>query len=93
MPTEFRLVDAKWDRELSAAVSADCTLLRVICPFIQKRTAERLLSAGKPGKIQVITRFSSRDFGEAGERRRRIDKPAAARPHGIIRAAEWKALG
>lgn len=62
VPTEFRLVDAKWDHELSAAVSADRTHLRVICRFIQRRTAERLLSVGEPEKIQVITRFATRDF-------------------------------
>ena len=78
MPTEFRLVANKWDRELSVAVSADRTHLRVICPFIQKRSAERLLSAGTPGKIQVITRFSTRDFCDRVMRPRRASPPSGS---------------
>jgi hypothetical protein len=43
-------------------VAYDHSALRIISPFIKKATAERLLKAGKPGRIEVITRFNLADF-------------------------------
>lgn len=47
---------------LDQAVAADHSELRIICPFIKRTTAERLLRAGCPKAIQVLTRFSLADF-------------------------------
>jgi len=62
---KFRLVDAGWEKVLDDALRADHTRIRVVCPFIKKRAAERLLKFGKPKSFQVITRFSLRDFSES----------------------------
>jgi hypothetical protein len=59
----FRLVDTGWDKELETALVADHSTVRIVCPFIKRRTAERLLRQGKPGALQVITRFNLDDFG------------------------------
>lgn len=58
----FRLVDSKWDVELAGAVAADHSELRIVCPFIKERTAQRLLLAGQPQILNVITRFNLDDF-------------------------------
>lgn len=60
----FRLVDLGWDKELDTAMQADCSHVRIVCPFIKKRSAERLLKYGKPKTLQVITRFNLADFSE-----------------------------
>lgn len=64
MPTQppFELIDRNWGTVLDQAVTADHSELRIICPFIKRTTAERLLRAGRPQKIQVLTRFSLSDF-------------------------------
>lgn len=59
----FRLVNSGWDKELGAALLADHSAVRIVCPFIKKSTAERLLAHGKPKALQVITRFNLDDFG------------------------------
>lgn len=59
----IRLVDAGWGEELTAALSADNSELRVICPFIKAGALDRLLSLD-PANIQVITRFNLLDFAE-----------------------------
>ena len=59
----IRLVDAGWDEELSAAVRADPSEVRIVCPFIKKGALEHLLSH-RPGNVQVITRFNLADFAE-----------------------------
>ena len=58
-----RLVDAGWGRELTDALHADASELRVICPFIKVGALGRLLSHS-PGEIRVITRFNLVDFAE-----------------------------
>lgn len=58
-----RLIDAGWGAELTAALRADTSEFRVICPFIKARALERLLSLN-PASIQVITRFNLVDFAE-----------------------------
>ena len=60
---DIRLVDAEWDQELSAAIRADPSEVRIVCPFIKERALERLLSA-RPGDVQVITRFNLADFAD-----------------------------
>jgi hypothetical protein len=56
------LIDNGWDRVFDDAVAADHSAFRIICPFIKQRAAKRLLNAGKPETIQVITRFNLSDF-------------------------------
>ena len=58
-----RLVDAGWGAELTAALRADTSEFRVICPFIKAGALDRLLSLN-PASIQVITRFNLVDFAE-----------------------------
>lgn len=60
----FRLVDVGWEKELSDALLADSSSIRIVCPFIKRRAAERLLTQAKPKVIQVITRFNLVDFSE-----------------------------
>ena len=59
---DFRLIDAGWDSEFDACLQGDRSTLRIVCPFIKARAAERLLRHGKLGKLQVITRFNLNDF-------------------------------
>ena len=56
-----RLVDAGWGQELTAAICADRSDVRIVCPFIKERALERLLSH-RPGDVRVITRFNLADF-------------------------------
>lgn len=58
----FRLIDCDWDKAFNEAITADHSQLRLICPFIKEGTARKLLKAGRPQLIQVITRFAERDF-------------------------------
>ena len=60
----FRLVESGWDEVLDYALRSDNSSLRIICPFIKRRAAERLLRRGSPKQFQVITRFSLQDFAE-----------------------------
>jgi len=41
---------------------ADNLNVRIVCPFIKKRAAERLLKRGRPKLLQVITRFNQLEF-------------------------------
>ena len=54
----FRLMDSGWDKELNAALAADCRSVRVICPFIKEKSAARLLQHGHPKRLEIITRFN-----------------------------------
>ncbi len=58
----FRLVDSGWDAVLKAAIRADHSSMRIICPFIKTGAAERLLAAGTPQTLQIITRFDLDNF-------------------------------
>jgi hypothetical protein len=64
MPNQqpFELIDRNWGTVIDQAVAADHTELRIICPFIKCGTAERLLRAGRPRTILVLTRFNLGDF-------------------------------
>lgn len=53
----FRLVDAGWDAVLANAIHESPSDIRLVSPFIKKRTVERFLSNGRYGVVQVITRF------------------------------------
>ena len=59
---DFDLVDRRWDRVFQEALEADCSGIRVVCPFIKTRAAERLLALGIPKTLHVITRFNPADF-------------------------------
>jgi hypothetical protein len=56
-------VDADWGAELSQALQADPSALRIICPFIKIGALERLLALS-PRSIQVITRYNLDDFAD-----------------------------
>ncbi|MGA2061187.1 MAG: phospholipase D family protein [Thermoguttaceae bacterium] len=58
----FRLVDAGWGKELDDALYAEHSSLLIVCPFIKKRAAKRLLKHGIPTTVKVITRFNLCDF-------------------------------
>jgi phosphatidylserine/phosphatidylglycerophosphate/cardiolipin synthase-like enzyme len=58
----FRLVDSGWQAVMDDALKTHHTELRLVCPFIKRRAAERLLAQGKPKTIRVITRFNLCDF-------------------------------
>lgn len=58
-----RLVDGGWTKELAEGLVLDSDNLRVICPFIKRRSVERLLS-GAPKAMRAITRFSLADFAD-----------------------------
>jgi hypothetical protein len=62
MNADFHLVDTGWTKVLDDALILGHTKLRIVCPFIKRRVAERLLRKGRPKNIQVITRFNLSDF-------------------------------
>ncbi|MCK5241778.1 phospholipase D family protein [bacterium] len=62
MNKDFRFVDSGWDSVLNEALQRNHARLRIVCPFIKRRTTERLLRLGKPDFFQVITRYNLRDF-------------------------------
>lgn len=57
----LRLVDAGWGCELTQALQADITALRLTCPFIKLGALERLMALS-PQSVQVITRYNLDDF-------------------------------
>ena len=59
----IRLVDAGWARELSEAIRADSSEVRIVCPFIKKGALDCLLSH-RSDNLQVITRFNLANFAE-----------------------------
>ncbi len=58
----IRLVTRYWDRQLADALATDHSSVRIVVPFIKRRAAERLLEAGVPAELQVITRFNLANF-------------------------------
>lgn len=60
----FRLIDSGWDNQLDEALKTNHTSIRIVCPFIKKRVAQRLLKHGRPKLLQVITRFNLSDFAD-----------------------------
>ena len=59
---KLRLVDSGWGHLLSDALHTDHSKVRVICPFIKERAAQRILEYGSPAQFQVITRFDLNCF-------------------------------
>ena len=59
---KFFFVDSGWDKVLDEALKADNSKLKIVCPFIKKAAAQRLLRHGKPESIYVITRGNLDDF-------------------------------
>jgi len=59
----LRLVDSGWAAEMTEALRADASALRIICPFIKIGALERLLKH-RPKDVQVITRFNLADFAD-----------------------------
>ena len=61
----IRLVDAGWGQELTEAIRADSSEVRIICPFIKEDALECLMShRPDDGDIQVITRFNLDDIAK-----------------------------
>jgi PLD-like domain len=58
----FRLIDSGWDRVLDEALAVNHASIRIVCPFIKRGVANRILKYGKPKMVYVVTRFSLRDF-------------------------------
>jgi len=58
----FELIDSSWDKIIDRAVTGTGLDLRIICPFIKSRVAERFLRKGRPKSIQVLTRFHLGNF-------------------------------
>jgi PLD-like domain len=59
---KIKLIEAGWEEELRAALEAEHATVRIVCPFIKRHAAERLLEYGHPETLQVITRFNLADF-------------------------------
>ena len=59
----IRLVDEKWVEEVSEALYADSSELRIICPFIKAGALKQILYS-EPGELKVITRFDLNDFAQ-----------------------------
>lgn len=59
---DFKLVHTQWDHVIDDAVAGSNSCLQVACPFIKEKAARRLLQAGTPEQIEIITRFNQRDF-------------------------------
>ena len=60
----IRLVDAGWDQELTEAIRADSSEVRIICPFIKEGALKRL-RLHRLDDIQVITRFNLSDIANS----------------------------
>ncbi len=58
----FQVIDSGWGKLLDNALRADCSSVRIVCPFIKLGAARNLLSRGKPRTLKVITRFNLDDF-------------------------------
>ena len=58
----FQVIDSGWGKLLDKALRADCSSVRVVCPFIKLGAARNLLSRGTPSTLKVITRFNLDDF-------------------------------
>lgn len=59
---DFRLVDTGWDKVLRDALFADSSSVRIVCPYIKRSVAERLLQQRNSKRFEVITRFNLGDF-------------------------------
>ena len=83
---DFRLVDVGWAKVLDDALNTANPTLRIVCPFIKKRTAERLLKTGRPKLFQVITRFNLCDFasGVSDTSALRVLLDSGAQVRGVI---------
>ncbi len=62
MSGRLEFIAKGWDKQLRQALEQDHRELRIICPFIKAGIADRLLRQGTPDIIEVITRFSLKDF-------------------------------
>src|SRR5689334_19745556 len=58
----IELIDTGWDQVMANAAKSREQTLRIICPFIKHRAAQRLFHGNHRPRIQVITRFNLRDF-------------------------------
>lgn len=58
----FKLVDSGWSDELDAGMRERPETVLIVCPFIKKRTVERLIFAHCPRDLRVITRFDLNAF-------------------------------
>jgi hypothetical protein len=59
---DFTLIDTNWGKVFDDAVSLKETELRIVCPFLKRKTVQRLLRLKTAKTIRVITRFNLPDF-------------------------------
>ena len=59
---DFQLIDSGWDKHIEDALGADSSDIRIVCPFIKKRSAERFLKRARPKLLRVITRYNLLEF-------------------------------
>nr|WP_306465263.1 phospholipase D-like domain-containing protein [Rhizobium leguminosarum] len=55
-------MDSGWADEIDAGVRATPGSILIVCPFIKRRTAERLLSVRPPADFRIVTRFDLNAF-------------------------------
>lgn len=60
----FRLVSRDWEHEILAARGSQPQGVRIICPFIKSAALARIIRAGRPKPVQVITRFDLNCFDQ-----------------------------
>lgn len=58
----FKLLDSGWSGELEAGMREKTETVLIVCPFIKKRTVERLISNHQPSDLRLITRFDLNAF-------------------------------
>jgi hypothetical protein len=58
----IELIDSGWSSQISERAKERHGKVRVVCPFIKRRAAKRLLDEGHRPEIRVITRFNLSDF-------------------------------
>jgi hypothetical protein len=61
---DFRLISEAWEGELVAARRAHPSGLRIVCPFVQKATLQRIVREGAAKTIELITRFDLNGFDQ-----------------------------
>jgi hypothetical protein len=59
-----RLVDGGWSSELSDALAADSSSVRIASPFVKEGAVAQLFENAAPATIQLVTRFNLDHFSE-----------------------------
>ncbi len=75
-----RIIDKGWAKELSDALAADSSHVRIISPFIKSAAIDAFIER-KPNKLQVITRFKLKDFAAGVSDIAALNKILRAKAH------------